>query len=55
MLRLIAAQSEGIITEFRQQWTYAVLHGSGTANTNDDDATDFLHTLISRIANDTGV
>jgi hypothetical protein len=55
MLPLTVAQAEWIITEFREQWAYAVLEGSGSGNTNDYDATDFLRSLINRIADDTGV
>ncbi|MER8438745.1 hypothetical protein NKH36_11245 [Mesorhizobium sp. M1312] len=55
MLPLTVAQAEWIITEFRQQWPYAMLEGSGSGNTNDYDATDFLRSLISRIADDTSV
>src|SRR6185312_9400341 len=46
---------EWIIAEFREQWPYAVLIGTGSGNTNDYDATDFLRSLISRIADDTSV
>ncbi|WP_221795083.1 NACHT domain-containing protein [Aquisediminimonas sediminicola] len=52
MLPLTVAQAEWIISEFRDQWQYAVLEGTGSGNTNDYDATDFLRSLISRIADD---
>lgn len=55
MLPLTVAQAEWIISEFREQWPYAVLEGSGSGNTNDYNATDFLRSLISRIADDTSV
>lgn len=55
MLPLTVAQAEWIITEFREQWPYAVLEGSGWGSTNGYDATDFLRSLISLIANDTSV
>ena len=48
-------QSEWVITEFRQRWPYSTLEGSGSGNTNDYDATDFLRSLISRMADDTSV
>jgi hypothetical protein len=52
-LPLTVAQAEWIITEFRERWTYAVLEGQSSGNTNDYDATDFLRSLIGRIADDT--
>lgn len=52
MLPLTVAQAEWIITEFREQWPHAVLEGTGSGNTNDYDATDFLRSLISRVADD---
>jgi len=55
VLPLTVAQAEWIIAEFREQWPYAVLIGTGSGNTNDYDATDFLRSLISRIADDTSV
>ncbi|MFG1250537.1 hypothetical protein [Xanthobacter flavus] len=55
MLPLTIAQAEWIITEFRQKWPYAVLEGSGSGDRNDYDATDFLRTLINRIADDTSI
>jgi hypothetical protein len=55
MLPLTVAQAEWIITEFREQWPYAVLEGSGSGDTNDYDATDFLRSLINRLANDTSI
>lgn len=55
MLPLTVAQAEWIITEFREQWPYAELEGSGWGKANDYDATDFLRSLISRIADDTSV
>lgn len=53
MLPLTVSQAEWIITEFRAQWPHAVLEGTGSGNTNDYDATDFLRSLISRITDDT--
>jgi hypothetical protein len=55
MLPLTVAQAEWIIVEFREQWAYATPEGSGWGNTNDHDSTDFLRSLISRIADDTSV
>ena len=54
-LPLTVAQAEWIITEFREQCAYAVLEGIGSGNTNDYDVTDFLRSLIGRIADDTSV
>lgn len=48
-------QAKWIISQFRAQWPYAVLNGSGSGNTNPYDATDFLRTMINRIANDTSL
>lgn len=53
MLPLGIAQAKWIISEFRTQWPYAVLQGSGSGDTNPYDATDFLRAMINRIANDT--
>ncbi|MGY0833734.1 NACHT domain-containing protein [Azospirillum argentinense] len=47
-------QAKWIVSEFRQIWPYAVLRGSGWGDTNPYDATNFLHALIGRLANDTG-
>lgn len=55
MLPLTAAQAEWIVTEFREQWPYTTLEGIGSGNTNNYDATDFLQSLISQIADDTGL
>ncbi|WP_195908358.1 NACHT domain-containing NTPase [Novosphingobium sp. Gsoil 351] len=55
MLPLSVTQAEWIITEFRGQWPHVVLEGTGSGNTNDYDATDFLRSLINRIAGDTSV
>ena len=55
MLPVTIAAAEWIITEFHKQWPHAVLEGSGSGNTNAYDATDFLRSLISRIADDTSV
>jgi hypothetical protein len=55
MLPLTVAQAEWILIEFRGQWPYAVLQGTGSGDTNDYDATDFLRSLISRIAAETSV
>lgn len=55
MLAVTVAQAEWIITEFREQWPHAVLRGSGSGDINDYDATEFLRSLIGRIANDTSV
>ncbi|WP_287322399.1 hypothetical protein [Mesorhizobium sp.] len=49
------AQAVWIIAEFREQWPYAVLQGTGSGDTNDYDATDFLRSLIGLIAGDTRV
>ncbi|WP_242558264.1 MULTISPECIES: hypothetical protein [Pandoraea] len=53
MMPLTVVQAEWIIAEFRGHWPYAVLEGTGSGNTNAYDATDFLRSLISRIAEDT--
>lgn len=53
MLPLTIAQAEWIIATFREAWSYATLEGSGSGNTNDYDATEFLRGLIGRIADDT--
>lgn len=55
MLPLKVAQTEWIITEFREQWPYAGLEDIGSGNTSGYDATDFLRSLISRIADDTSI
>lgn len=55
MLPLTIAQAEWIITEFREHWPYAVPQGTVLGNTNGYDATDFLRSLISRIADDTSI
>jgi hypothetical protein len=55
MVPLSLEQAEWIISEFRHHWPYAVLEGGGSGNNNDYDATDFLRSLISRIADDTSV
>jgi hypothetical protein len=55
MLPLSIAQAEWIITEFREQWPYSLLKGGGSGNTNSYDATDFLRSLINRIADDTSI
>lgn len=55
MLPLTVAQAEWIITEFRAHWPYAVLKGTGSGDTNGYDATDFLRSLINRIADDTSI
>jgi len=55
MVPLTVAQAEWIIGEFREQWAYATLEGSGWGDTNEFNATDFLRSLISRIADDTSV
>jgi hypothetical protein len=55
MLPLSITQAEWIWTEFRAQWPHATLEGSGSGNTNDYDATDFLRALLARIANDSSV
>jgi hypothetical protein len=54
-LPLTVSQAEWIITEFREHWPYTVLRGTGSGNTNGYDATDFLRSLISRIADDTSM
>jgi hypothetical protein len=53
MLPLIMAQANWIISEFRREWPYAVLEGTGSGDTNPYDATDFLRAQISRLADDT--
>ncbi|RAP63921.1 hypothetical protein A6B37_11370 [Achromobacter sp. HZ01] len=54
-LPLTVSQAEWIITEFREHWPYTELRGTGSGNTNGYDATDFLRSLISRIADDTSI
>lgn len=54
MLPLSVAQAEWIWCEFRAAWPSATLEGSGSGNTNDYDATDFLRALLSRLADDSG-
>ena len=53
MVPLSIAQAEWVVTQFRRQWPYANLEGSGSGDTNPYDATDFLRALLNRIANDT--
>jgi hypothetical protein len=53
MLPLSPSQVKWIVSEFRAQWPYAVLHGTSSGDTNPFDATDFLRALINRIADDT--
>jgi hypothetical protein len=53
MLPLTVAQASWVIAEFRRQWPYATLQGSGSGDTNPYDATDFLRGLIDLLANDT--
>lgn len=53
IIQTTAAQAQWIIAEFRASWSYAVLVGSGSGNTNPYDATDLLRAMISRLANDT--
>lgn len=55
MLPLTVTQAEWITTEFREQWPHTAPEGVALGNTNDFNATDFLRSLISRIANDTSV
>ncbi|RZT41906.1 NACHT domain-containing protein [Cupriavidus agavae] len=55
MLPLTVAQAEWIITEFREQWPYAERGGTELGSTNGNDATDFLRSLIDRIADDTSI
>jgi hypothetical protein len=55
LLQVSVAQARWIVSEFRSQWPYATLEGSGTGNTNPYDATDFLRAMINRIADDTTV
>lgn len=54
-LPVTVAQAEWIIAEFRERWPFAVLEGSGFGDRKAYDATDFLRSLITRIANDTSV
>ena len=55
MLRVSIAQAKWIVSQFRAQWPYTVLHGSGYGDDNPYNATDFLRTMINRIADDTSV
>ena len=55
MASVDTARAKWIISQFRTQWPYAVLEGSGSGNTNCYDATDFLRAMINHIANDTSV
>ena len=50
MLPLTVAQAEWIITEFRTEWPYAILMGSGSGSTNDYDASDFLRAMINGLS-----
>ncbi|MDP3858935.1 MAG: hypothetical protein Q8Q73_14360 [Stagnimonas sp.] len=43
---------EWVISEFRVPWPYAELRGHGAGDCNPYDATDFLRSLIGRLAND---
>ncbi len=52
MLPTSVAQAAWIWSEFRAAWPSATLEGSGSGNTNDYDATDFLGVLLSRLADD---
>lgn len=47
------AQAKWIVSQFRAQWPYAVLHGSSSGDKNSYHATDFLRAMINRIADDT--
>lgn len=53
VLPVSAAQARWIVSEFRRQWPYAELRGSGSGDTNSYDATGFLRGLIDCLANDT--
>jgi hypothetical protein len=53
LLQITVAQAKWIVSEFRTQWPYAVLVGSGSGNTNPYDATEFLLANVTLIANDT--
>lgn len=55
MLRVSIAQAKWIVSQFRAQWPHTVLHGSGSGDNNLYNATDFLRTMINRIADDTSV
>ena len=55
MLRLTVGQAEWIIAEFRDRWAYVTPEGSYYGNTNDHDATDFLRSLISQVADDISI
>jgi hypothetical protein len=54
MLALSVAQAAWIWSEFRAAWPSATLEGSGSGDTNDYDATDFLGALLARLADDGG-
>lgn len=55
MPQVSVQQAKWIISEFRTQWAYATLIGSGSGNTNPYDATDFLRAMITRLSDDTSV
>ena len=52
-LPVSVSQAKWIVSEFRPQWPYATLEGSSNGDQNPYDATDFLRTMINRLANDT--
>lgn len=54
LLPLSVEQTKWVISEFRAEWPYKTLRGSGSGSYNSYDATDFLNALIARLANDTG-
>lgn len=49
---LAPAQLQLLVSEFRRPWPYATLEGMGSGDTNDYDATDFIHSLIYRLVED---
>ncbi|MDP9941390.1 NACHT domain-containing protein [Ectopseudomonas alcaliphila] len=53
MLPCSIAQAKWIVSQFRMQWPYSTLVGSGSGNMNSYDATNFLRAMISRIADET--
>jgi hypothetical protein len=55
MLPISARQAKWIISEFRREWPYATLSDGGSDDSYPYDATDFIRSLIDRLANDTGL
>lgn len=54
ILDISRAAAKWIVSEFRRIYPFARLEGVSAGTTNGYDATEFLRTLISRLANDTG-